>query len=91
MKKFMRYKFFSKNHGSSRGIYKSLNCGPKSFDVIKNVNLNRSNIEGIIKKKIANIPILENDTNSVIEFNSTFFNETQDKKKRNFWDLLKIE
>ena len=58
---------------------------------IKNVNLNRSNIEGIIKKKIANIPILENDTNSVIEFNSTFFNETQDKKKRNFWDLLKIE
>ena len=58
---------------------------------IKNVNLNRSNIEGIIKKKIANIPILENDTNSVIEFNSTFFDETQDKKKRNFWDLLKIE
>ena len=58
---------------------------------IKNINLNRSNIEGIIKKKIANIPILENDTNSVIEFNSTFFDETQDKKKRNFWDLLKIE
>ena len=58
---------------------------------IKNVNLNRSNIEGIIKKKIANIPILENDTSSVIEFNSTFFDEPQDKKKRNFWDLLKIE
>ena len=58
---------------------------------IKNINLNRSNIEGIIKKKIANIPILENDTSSVIEFNSTFFDETQDKKKRNFWDLLKIE
>ena len=58
---------------------------------IKNINLNRSNIEGIIKKKIVNIPILENDTNSVIEFNSTFFDETEDKKKRNFWDLLKIE
>ena len=58
---------------------------------IKNINLNRSNIEEIIKKKIANIPILENDTSSVIEFNSTFFDETQDKKKRNFWDLLKIE
>ena len=37
MKKFMRYKFFSKNHGSSRGIYKSLNCGLKSFDDKKNV------------------------------------------------------
>ena len=36
---------------------------------IKNINLNRSNIEGIIKKKIANIPILEKDTSSVIEFN----------------------
>ena len=58
---------------------------------IENINLNRSNIEGIIKKKIANIPILENDTNSVIEFNSNFLDEIQDKKKRNFWDLLKIE
>ena len=58
---------------------------------IKNINLNRSNIEGIIKAKIANIPILENDTSNVIEFNSTFFDDTQDKKKRNFWDLLKIE
>ena len=58
---------------------------------IKNINLNRSNIEEIIKKKIANIPILENDTSSVIEFNSTFFDEKEDKKKRNFWDLLKIE
>ena len=58
---------------------------------IKNINLNRSNIEGIIKKKIANIPILENDTSSVIEFNSTLYDETQDKEKRNFWDLLKIK
>ena len=40
MKKFIRYKFFSKNHGSSTGIYKSLNCGLKSFDNKKNVRLN---------------------------------------------------
>ncbi len=58
---------------------------------IKNINLNRSNIEKILKTKITNIPVLENDTNNVIEFNSTFFDETQDKKKRKFWDLLKIE
>jgi len=58
---------------------------------IKNINLNRSNIEGILRTKIIDIPILENDTNSVIEFNSTFSDETQDKKKRNFWDLLKVE
>jgi len=40
MKKFIRYKFFSKNHGSSKGIYKSLNCGLKSFDNKKNVKQN---------------------------------------------------
>ena len=40
MKKFIRYKFFSKNHGLSKGIYKSLNCGLKSFDNKKNVKQN---------------------------------------------------
>ena len=58
---------------------------------IKTINLNRSNIEEIIKSKILNIPILENDTNSVIEFNSSFSEEIKDNKKRNFWNLLKIE
>ena len=58
---------------------------------IKNINLNRSNIEEIIKTKISNIPILENDTNNVIEFNSSFFEEIKDNKSRSFWNLLKIE
>ena len=58
---------------------------------IKNINLNRLNIEEIIKTKISKVPILENDTNNVIEFNSSFSEEIQDNKKRNFWDLLKIE
>ena len=40
MKNFFRYKFFSKNYGSSTGIYKSLNCGLKSSDNKKNVKLN---------------------------------------------------
>ena len=58
---------------------------------IKNINLNRSNIEEIVKTKISNIPILKNDTNNVIEFNSSFSEEIKDNKKRNFWNLLKIE
>ena len=57
---------------------------------IKNINLNRSNIEAIVKTKISNIPILENDTDNVIEFNSSFSEEIQNNKKRSFWDLLKI-
>ena len=58
---------------------------------IKNINLNRSNIEEILKTKISNIPILENDTNNVIEFNSSFSNEIKSNEQRNFWNLLKIE
>ena len=58
---------------------------------IKNINLNRSNIEEIVKTKISNIPILENDTDNVIEFNSSFSEEIQNNKKRSFWDLLKNE
>ena len=58
---------------------------------IKTINLNRSNIEKVIKSKILNIPILENDTNSVIEFNSSFSEEIKDNKKRSFWNLLKME
>ena len=58
---------------------------------IKNINLNRSNIEEIVKTKISNIPILKNDTNNVIEFNSSFSEEIKDNQKRNFWNLLKIE
>ena len=52
MKKFIRYKFFSKNHGSSKGIYKSLNCGLKSKD---NSNLIQLNISKAVAQ-ISNTP-----------------------------------
>ena len=58
---------------------------------IKNINLNRSNIEEIIKTKISDIPILKNDTNNVIEFNDSFEEEIKNNKKRSFWDLLKYK
>ena len=58
---------------------------------IKNINLNRSNVEETLKRKFINIPILENDTNNVIEFNSSFSEEIKDNKPRSFWNLLKSE
>ena len=58
---------------------------------VKKTNSNRSNIETIINEKISNIPILENDTDNVIEFNSTFSEEIQDNKPRSFWNLFKSE
>ena len=58
---------------------------------INKTNSNRSNIETLIKEKISNIPILENDTDNVIEFNSSFSEEIKDNKPRSFWNLFKIE
>ena len=56
---------------------------------VKSINLNRINIDEILKNKISNLPILENDTNHVIEFNSSFSDQINKNEKRNFWDLLK--
>ena len=56
---------------------------------IKNINLNRSNIDEIINSKISNLSILENDTNNIIEFNSAFSEEIKTNEKRDFWNLLK--
>ncbi len=53
--------------------------------------LNRLNIDQILEKKISNLPVLENDTNNVIDFNNDLENEIKNKKKRNYWDLLKIK
>ena len=52
---------------------------------------NRKNIDKIIDIKISNVPILKNDTENVIEFNSGFQNQIEDSKPRNFWNLLKIK
>tara|TARA_Y100001958_G_C21069908_1_gene429789 strand:- start:430 stop:690 length:261 start_codon:yes stop_codon:yes gene_type:complete len=52
-------------------------------------NLNRTNIDEILRDKIVDLPILENDTDNVIHFNDKFENKINGEKKRNFWDLLK--
>ncbi len=50
---------------------------------------NRSNIDQIIDKKITNLPILNNDTDNVIEFNDGYSNNIKNDKPRSFWNLLK--
>ena len=57
-----------------------------------NINLlkkNRNNIEIKLSENIANLPVLENDTNYIIEFNSGFDNTNKNAFKRNFWELFK--
>ena len=58
----------------------------------KNTNLvinNRNNHETKVLQETQELPILRNDTNDVIEFNSEF--NTPNKKifKRSFWELFK--
>ena len=66
----------------------------KYYSSTKNIeakDLNRKNINEIISTKISNLPILNNDTNNVIEFNDGFSNKIKDDKPRSFWNLLKSE
>ena len=58
---------------------------------IETKNFNRDNINEIISAKISNLPILNNDTNKVIEFNDGFSNEIKNDKPRSFWNLLRSE
>ena len=56
---------------------------------IESKDYNRSNIDQILKKKINDLPVLNNDTNNVIEFNDSLESEISSEKKRSFWELLK--
>ena len=54
-------------------------------------DFNRSNINEIINTKISNLPVLNNDTSNVVEFNDGYSNEIKNDKPRSFWKLLKSE
>ena len=69
---------------SSYNFYSSnINIDAKEF--------NRLNINKIIETKITNLPILNSDTNNVIEFNDRYSNEIKNNKPRSFWNLLKFQ
>ena len=53
----------------------------------KKINYNRANINSNIKEKLSTLPILKNDTNDVVEFNSGYKDENN-TIKRNFWNLF---
>lgn len=53
-----------------------------------NIKKNRETISEKIKKNMTELPVLSNNTNNVIEFNSGYENESN-KIERNFWRLFK--
>ena len=59
-----------------------------SEENIKKIKKNRVHIENSFKDYLSDLPILENDTNDVITYNSSEFLEKK-IKKRKFWELLK--
>ena len=59
-----------------------------SEENIKKIKKNRVNIENSFKDYLSNLPILENDTDDVIIYNSNEFLEKK-IKKRKIWELLK--
>ena len=54
-------------------------------------DFNRNNINEIINTKVSNLPVLNNDTLDVIEFNDGYSNKIKNDKTRSFWNLLKTE
>tara|TARA_Y100000996_G_C22284041_1_gene545239 strand:+ start:405 stop:665 length:261 start_codon:yes stop_codon:yes gene_type:complete len=58
----------------------------KNIDTVKS---NRKNQEINVLRNISNLPVLLNDTDDVIEFNSGFNNSNEQKFKRSFWELFK--
>ena len=53
------------------------------------VKNNRENLESKILESTSALPLLPNDTNNVIEFNSGFEDSNKQNFKRSFWELFK--
>ena len=58
----------------------------KNINTVKN---NRENLDSKILESTSTLPLLPNDTNNVIEFNSGFENSNKQNFKRSFWELFK--
>tara|TARA_Y100001970_G_C14219793_1_gene851947 strand:- start:563 stop:853 length:291 start_codon:yes stop_codon:yes gene_type:complete len=56
---------------------------------IGNIKSNRKNVDKILNNNMIEIPVLQNDTNDVIEFNTGYNLEINKKSERKFWDLFK--
>ncbi len=64
------------------------------FNYISEKNLalikkNRNKMQNENYKYVLELPILSNNTNNVIEFNTGFEEHNKNNYKRNFWELFK--
>ena len=78
LKKFRHIKhcFFSRKGGSSKGLYKSLNCGRGSRDNKKNISKNLSSVAKVFSiKKNKLILMHQTHSNKVVEIKKDNFNK----------------
>ena len=54
-----------------------------------NIKESRKNLDNKLSSESTNLPLLENDTNNVVNFNSGYNNIDLENSQRNFWDLFK--
>jgi len=59
-----------------------------SEENIRKTNRNRTSYNFNLKFNKLNLPILENDTNNIIEFKNDIEIYKKNKKKYKFWDLI---
>lgn len=77
--KFSKFKgvkhcFFSKNGGSSKGLYKSLNCGRGSNDNKKNIKKNLRFVSKVMNVKESDLILMyQTHSNKVVEINKKNF------------------
>ena len=56
---------------------------------VKKINDKRINIEKSYENLSLNLPVIKNDTDNIIKYNTDIFIKKK-IKKRNFWELLNI-
>jgi hypothetical protein len=54
-----------------------------------NIKESRKNLDNKLSSESTNLPLLKNDTNNVVNFNSGYNNIDLENSQRNFWDLFK--
>ena len=77
--KKINHGFFNRNNGCSKGIYKSLNCGPGSKDKKRNIQKNLKTVKEKIGKNSKKIFLL----NQVHSNKFVYIDKNFELKKKN--------
>ena len=80
-KRKISHGFFNRNGGTSKGIYKSLNCGPGSRDKKNNINNNLKIVQKKISNKSKNIFLLHQVHSNNFIYIDKYFKIKQKKIK----------